>query len=542
MRNEILNLQKLLNEGNTEKAYQIASHGYQQNKNDLIFVKIFSFLCLQKENYELAIEVLEGFYGDKEDKKDFDFFANMGFAYKFLEDYENALAMYDQAKQINPDSPLCYLGPAEIYLKLRDFNQALKTIDIAIEKVIAQKQLNDLQFENAIKLKTDINLSLGRDQENEEMLGKLLAERFRSNLFYLLATIKPSLISEDFIERAKKGISMAETGFKNKLDRFWNIQPLFFGLAAYYQKKDQSASEHYYHLGNKEIMKTVRYNSFNYQKHISKIMDIYLKHFSNASPEIQELGKEHIFIVGSPRSGTTLIESIAASNDKIVSGGELLSLYKLSGKLIDTFDENDFRNKMTSLRDVYISRTNFLKGSYECIIDKLPENFLYLGLILNIFPKAKIIRTIRNPWDVAISLYKQRYVTNIPYSASFFNIGVFMANYEAINIFWDEQLSQSKNILDVRYEDLANKTIDHQYIYEFLEINSNYDEQKRERFFSQTASIRQIGNQIHSQSIEKKEFLDKKTEFIDSLKMQRDYWYKKGIKSKDNSFFGYTID
>lgn len=542
MRNEILNLQKLLNEGNTEKAYQIASHGYQQNKNDQIFVKIFSFLCIQKEKYELAVEVLEGFYGDKEDKKDFDFFANMGFAYKFLEDYENALAMYDQAKQINPDSPLGYLGPAEIFLKLRDFNQALETIDIAIEKVTTQKQVNDLQFENAIKLKTDINLSLGRDQENEEMLVKLLAERFRSNLFYLLATIKPNLISQDFIDRAKKGISMAETGFKNKLDRFWNIQPLFFGLAAYYQNKDQTESENYYHFGNKEIMKTVRYNSFNYQKHISQIMDIYLKHFSNASPEIQELGKEHIFIVGSPRSGTTLIESIAASNDKIVSGGELQSLYKLSGKLIDTFDENDFRNKMTALRDVYISRTNFLKGSYECIIDKLPENFLYLGLILYIFPKAKIIRTIRNPWDVAISLYKQRYVTNIPYSASFFNIGVFMANYEAINIFWDEQLSQSKNILDVRYEDLANKTINHQHIYDFLEINSNYDEQKRERFFSQTASIRQIGNQIHSQSIEKKEFMDKKTEFIDSLKMQRDYWYKKGIKSKDNSFFGYTID
>jgi hypothetical protein len=75
-----------------------------------------------------------------------------------------------------------------------------------------------------------------------------------------------------------------------------------------------------------------------------------------------------------------------------------------------------------------------------------------------------------------------------------------------------------------------------------INIFTNYDEQKRERFFSQTASIRQIGNQIHSQSIEKKEFLDKKTEFIDSLKMQRDYWYKKGIKSKDNSFFGYTID
>ena len=542
MRNEILNLQKLLNEGNTDKAYQIASQGYQQNKNDQIFVKIFAFLCIQRENYELVIEVLDGFYHDKEEKKDFDYFANMGFAHKSLEDYEKAMAMYDKAKLINPESHLCYLGPAEIFLKLREFNKALETINIAIEKVVAQKPLNDLQFENAIRLKTDINLSLGRDQDNGEMLIELLAEKFRPNLFYLLAKIKPDLINQDLIERAKRGVLMAETGFKNKLNRFWNIQPLFFGLAAYFEKKDQSTSENYYHLGNKDIMKTLRYNSFSYQKHISQIMDIFLKHFSHSNLESQTLGKEYVFIVGPPRSGTTLIESITASNDQIVSGGELQSFYRLSNRFIQTFDDNSIKDKVNNLRDAYVSRTNFLKGSNKYLIDKLPENFLYLGIILNIFPKAKIIRALRNPWDVAISLYKQRYVTNIPFSCSFFNIGVFMANYEAINIFWNEHLLQSKNILDVKYEDLANKTINHQYIYDFLKIDSNYDEQKRERFFSQTASIRQIGKEIHGQSIDKNEFMDKKTEFIESLQNQREYWYKKGIKSKDHTFFGYIID
>ena len=85
--------------------------------------------------------------------------------------------------------------------------------------------------------------------------------------------------------------------------------------------------------------------------------------------------------------------------------------------------------------------------NYKLIIDKLPENFLFIGYLLKILPGSKIIRTFRNPWDVAISLYKQRYVTNIPYSASFFNIGVFMSNFEAINIFWNNQIKSSKIFL-----------------------------------------------------------------------------------------------
>lgn len=542
MKNEILNLQELLEQGNIDKAYKIALLAYQKNKEDQNLVKILSFICIQKEKYELAIEVLEDFYEKGNKKKDFDFFANMGFSYKSLEEFENAIVMYNSAQKIDPESPLCYMGPAEIYLKIRNFNKALELINITLEKITNAQKFNDLQYENAIKLKTDINLSLGRDKENGEMMVKLLSEKFRSNFFYLLATINSELLNTDLINKARKGISMAETGFQNKLERFWNIQPLYFGLANYYQGKDQSLSERYYHLGNKEVMQTIRYNSFDYQKHICQIMDIYLKHFKNTKLENQNFGKENIFIVGSPRSGTTLIESIIASNDKIVSGGELLSLFKILGKFIKNVSSNDIGADVNRIQDLYCSRTRFIKGSYERLIDKLPENFLYLGIFLTIFPKAKIIRTLRNPWDVAISLYKQRYVSNIPYSASFFNIGVFMANYEAINLFWNQHLQSSKNILDVKYEDLAKKTVDHEDLYDFLEIDSKYDERIRGRFFSQTASIRQVGNKIHSQSVEKKEFDDKKSEFFDSFKMQREYWTKKGIKYNDNSFFGYATE
>ena len=67
-------------------------------------------------------------------------------------------------------------------------------------------------------------------------------------------------------------------------------------------------------------------------------------------------------------------------------------------------------------------------------------------------------------------LFKQRYVTNIPYSSSFFNIGVFMANFEAINIFWNNQIRTKINILDIKYEDLVKKKdkLYQKKIYNFL--------------------------------------------------------------------------
>ena len=99
---------------------------------------------------------------------------------------------------------------------------------------------------------------------------------------------------------------------------------------------------------------------------------------------------------------------------------------------------------------------------------------------MKLLPSAKIIRTFRNPWDVATSLYKQRYVTNIPYSASFFNLGVFMSNFEAVNLYWNDVIQEKNNLLDIKYEDLINNTDFYQKkIYDFLNIKSDYDEKKR---------------------------------------------------------------
>ena len=287
-------------------------------------------------------------------------------------------------------------------------------------------------------------------------------------------------------------------------------------------------------------MNSLRYNSFEYQKSIGDTINHYKNFISDTNIKSEE-GSNNIFILGTPRSGTTLIESIIGSCNDATSGGELLSGFKLINEYVNGQKKEpieffkDFKKK-------YLSRTDYLRGNFKFIIYNLPENFLFIGYLLKILPHSKIIRTFRDPWDVAISLYKQRYVTNIPYSASFFNIAVFMSNFEAINIFWNDQIKSNENILDIKYEELVKNTDHHQKeIYRFLGIESDFDEEKRKAFFSQTASIRQIGTDVHSKSIEKKEFLEHKNEFYDALIMQRKYWEKRGFEYKSDTFFGYKL-
>ena len=542
MQKEILELRNLIKNRNIDKAYEQAKRLNKINKNNIEIVKILAFLFIQRNQFDATISILSECYLDKPNEKDFDYYVNMGTSYKALEEYEKSLDMYQEAKRIDPESPFCYTVPAEINLKIRNFDKALALINVALEKINNSDARNSIHFPNAVKLKTEINVALKKDNENIKMLTTLLEQQFHPDMFYLLATIDSTMIDDKLLDQALEHLKHNDSVFENKLDRFWFVHPLYFALAIYYEKKDKAKSEGYYHLGNNETMNSLRYNSFSYQKNINKIFEHYQNNFKYKATN-KEIGSNNIFILGTPRSGTTLIESIIASNEEVTSGGELLSASKYIDEFVNAKEDLDENELVNNFIKKYLSKTDFLRAKHNKIVDKLPENFLFIGYILKLLPGAKIIRTFRNPWDVATSLYKQRYVTNIPYSASFFNLGVFMSNFEAVNLYWNSVIQEKNNLLDVRYEDLINDTDLYQKkIYNFLEIKSEYDEEKRRGFFAQTASIRQISSPVHKKSIEKKDFLDKKREFYEALKMQRKYWEKNGINYETSDFFGYILE
>ena len=541
MKNEISNILNLIETGNTIKALEEAKTFHSQHKNNLDGIKLLAYTYIQLGNFEKVISILEDGYKSRKDQQDFDYFNNLGYALLKVEEFEKSIFNLERAIKINTSEPGVFISMAELYIKCRNFDEAIKYIEKALEVTKKIGPSSYIKYANLYLLMSEVNSALKQDTKSISMFNDILNKEFNENIFFLLANIDPKSVTKNHINKAEDKLSDNEKKFKNKIDRFNYVVPIHFGLGMSYQSIDKAKSESYFDLGNDEIFNNTRYNSHQYQERIVKTMELYIKKYKNFKTDVMTHGEKNFFIVGTPRSGTTLVESIISANSQVFSGGELASARQIIEKNVLS-KEQSLSGLSHQFVSKYLRRTSFLRGSSDYIVDKMPENFLYLGIISKLLKKSKIIRIFRDPWDTAISLYKQRYVLNIPYSVSFFNIGVFLANFEAINIFWNKNINDKSNILDIKYEDLvSDKKKNQEKIYSFCNISSEYDEEKRSQFFSPTASIRQIKQGIHKKSIDKKEFLHHKDEFLDALLMQRQYWSSKDIIPKTDDFFGYKL-
>ena len=119
-----------------------------------------------------------------------------------------------------------------------------------------------------------------------------------------------------------------------------------------------------------------------------------------------------IFILGMPRSGTSLLEQMLSSHSKIHGLGEKGILQNIVEGIDYPSDISDFNiEHLTTLRNLYINRSkNLIPDNKTIITDKLPHNFLYIGLIKQLLPECKIIHIQRNKMDNCFSIYSKLFV------------------------------------------------------------------------------------------------------------------------------------
>lgn len=540
MKNKISQILSLLNNGNIDQGLQHSKDLFREFPNNVDVIKLLVYAYILVGNFEKAALILEQSLRLKVNvEQDFDYNNNLGYALVQSEEYERAISYLKKAITIKSDFPGVYANIALIYQKRRDFITSKKYIDNAIKIVTLLGKNEYSKYANIFLLFSEINSALKKDDETIKIFLEILGQSFNADIFYILSNIQAESLPYNLIDEAENKIE-TNVHFQNKIEKFNFITPIYFGLANYYQKKDKNKSEDYFVKGNSEIFKSSRYNSHDYQQRILKSIEAYKKTFSTFNEIEDEAGSNNIFIVGSPRSGTTLIESIITANSKVFSAGELNSSKNLIERHINSASKDLYEFKY-NYQAKYLARTNFLRGDHTYIVDKMPENFLFIGQMLKLLPKSKIILTLRDPWDTAISLFKQRYILNVPYSASFFNIGIFLANFEAIIVFWMKNIQNKSHFMTIKYEEVVfDQKQSQKKLYDFLDIQiGDFDENRRKDFFSPTASIRQVTSNIHQNSLKKGEFMEYKKEFYDSLEMQKKFWISKGILTKNDDFFGY---
>jgi tetratricopeptide (TPR) repeat protein len=255
-------------------------------------------------------------------------------------------------------------------------------------------------------------------------------------------------------------------------------------------------------------------SNFQPEVHEKQISD-YIQAFSTENlaslPRANNDSELPVFIVGMPRSGTTLIEQILASYPQVFAAGELpdipIIISQLPARLASSKPYPQCLESLTPelVNAFAIERLNRLRHFSDTairVIDKLPYNFLYLGFIALLFPKARIIHCVRNPIDTCISCYFQNFIGAHAYKYKLENLGFFYKQYERLMAHWENVLDIP--ILDVQYEDMvADQEGMSRKIVDFLGLEwdddcLNFYKSKR---FARTASYDQVRQPIYNKSV-----------------------------------------
>lgn len=170
-----------------------------------------------------------------------------------------------------------------------------------------------------------------------------------------------------------------------------------------------------------------------------------------------DLSSLPIFIVGMPRSGTTLIEQILSSDPAVRGLGELTHIQDL---IMDGFAGPDYPNDALSdatrakFGGEYLQRLGKLLGGVKHVIDKFPGNFQHIGLIHQALPHARIIHVRRDPMDTCFSCYSKLFLNGLNYAYDLGELGRYYRLYESLMAHWRRVLPEGV-VLEVQYEALV---------------------------------------------------------------------------------------
>jgi tetratricopeptide (TPR) repeat protein len=210
--------------------------------------------------------------------------------------------------------------------------------------------------------------------------------------------------------------------------------------------------------------KGIRYQTTEAEAWVARNVATYPSSAFRRPLEPLPIGLRLIFIVGMPRSGTSIIEQILSSHPRVAGGGELpiatdCELFYTQRRkelglagAVDPEDERE-RDLLTAVRERYVDKLFERDLDAECVTDKLPGNFARLGFIRTLFPDAVIVHCRRDPIATCWSLFTSNFALHDPYYNSLEHLAHYYGCYQRLMAHWRSVLSPT--VANIRYEDLV---------------------------------------------------------------------------------------
>ena len=234
-----------------------------------------------------------------------------------------------------------------------------------------------------------------------------------------------------------------------------------FALAGLYdRRKEYDRAFTCFRAGNR--LRRASYDAEYYGKLLLALEETYNRDFMRQVQRSNSSAETPVFIVGMPRSGTSLVEQILASHPQVYGAGELSNI----GSMISTIraaagDGRSYPYCMEQIADAtvnslaqsYLDEIRSRSGESLRVTDKMPDNFWHLGLIDILFPKARIIHCMRSPLDTCLSCYFHYFGGSHSYAYDLTDLGDYYRKYQRIMRHWKKVLHIP--VLDVDYEALV---------------------------------------------------------------------------------------
>ena len=217
----------------------------------------------------------------------------------------------------------------------------------------------------------------------------------------------------------------------------------------------------HYETANSLHRQSVVYETEGTSRLFDRLIATYSKSFFEHKRTLGNPSTLPVFIVGLPRSGTTLVEQILASHGSIHGAGEIESLAGVNHSITRKFADSKPAPECMSLIDartvdefsaLYLAELRLRSSSAERVVDKLPGNFVRVGLIKTLFPNAYVVHCTRSPLDTCLSLYFH-YFQALTCSFDLRELGRYFVDYRRLMAHWDDAFPGE--IFAVRYEDLV---------------------------------------------------------------------------------------
>ena len=443
---------------------------------------LFNLLSLSYQSLgqnDKSVEIME--IALKANPKNPHFLNNIGLSHFKLSNFKEAETYFKRGLAEAPKyiSILNNLGNLKGYLNLNKsaieyFNKILKINDKLIEPY----------FNLAINYQ-----ALGEFEKSSECLKKILE-------------LNPKFTDADRILSLMTKYTNNHPHYRNIKNKLENIKlneiqksNLYFSLGKYFEDiKDYEKSFKNYSHGNNIIKKKTNYKI---QKEKNDFINIKNFNYKNLNIPNIENSRKLIFIVGMPRSGTSLVEQILSSHQEVFGGGELPFLEKEVRKFFQKFEKNnqlnieEIHNLVVDCKKKYLERISNYNNSSKIFTDKAPLNFRFIGFIKYIFPNAKIINCKRDPMDIIWSNFKNYFSNAMPFTNDLEDIAQFYKLYEDLMTFFQKKFPEI--IYDIEYSELVqNSEIEIKKLLNFCELkwdDNCLNHHKNERAIKTASSI-----------------------------------------------------